>query len=162
MSGKILPAKPRQNCQKLQRIWQQDTEHKSWIGTFPADSRKAYCKICNNTIIAKHFERKRHVGSKKHSVKAKEPFACSQMQIKQIFELQRPDLESFKAEAMLSLFIAEHFSVNTCEHLEEIVKNFCDTKKEVSSSYVAQNVNEKKIVGHNVWWPRPTFSTLVH
>jgi len=49
---------------------------------------------------------------------------------------------------MLSLFIADHCSVNTCEHLEEIVKNcqVCHTK-EVICNYVAQNVDGKKIVG---------------
>jgi len=44
------------------------------------------------------------------------------MQITQSFEIQRPDSESCKAEAMLSLFIAENCSINTCEHVVEIAK----------------------------------------
>jgi len=41
----------------------QDSELKSWLsayGLYPADSRKAFCEVCNNTIIAKHCELKRH------------------------------------------------------------------------------------------------------
>jgi len=45
------------------------------------------------------------------------------MQITQSFDLRRPDLQSCQAEAMLSLFITECCSVNTCEYLEDIVKN---------------------------------------
>jgi len=70
------------------------------------------------------------------------------MQIPQSFELQRP--ESCKAEAILSLFIAVYWSVNTYEHLEEIVKNCLPYKKEVSSSYGAQYVDGKKFRGRKV------------
>ena len=46
---------------------------------------------------------------------------------------------------MLSLFIAERCSINTCDNLKDIVIN-CHTKKEVSYSYFAQNVEWKKSV----------------
>jgi len=54
------------------------------------------------------------------------------MQITQRFELQRPDLESCRAEgmpSMLSLLITEHCSVNTCNHLAENVKICLSYKK---------------------------------
>jgi len=62
------------------------------------------------------------------STQAKALFACSQMQITRSCRLQRPDLGNCTVEAMFSLFIAEHCSVNTSEHLEEIVKNYLSYK----------------------------------
>jgi len=61
------------------------------------------------------------------------------MHVTESFQLRRPDLESCRVEAMLSLFIAERCSINTCDNLKDIVIN-CHTKKEVSYSYFAQNV----------------------
>jgi len=76
--------------------------------------------------------------------------------VTQSFKLQRPDLESCRAEVMLTLFIAEHCStriycIKTCNHLKEIVKNCVSYKKnEASWSYVAQNFDWKKIVGRKM------------
>jgi len=28
--------------------------------TYPADSSKAFCEVCNNAIIAKHYELEKH------------------------------------------------------------------------------------------------------
>jgi len=32
-----------------------DSEFNNWLGTYLADS-KAYCKVCKDTVIAKHCE----------------------------------------------------------------------------------------------------------
>ena len=72
--------------------------------------------------------------------------------VTQSFELQRPDLESCRAEAMLRLFKAERcfytvdrhelfYCMKTCNHLKKIVLNCVSYKKnEISCSYVAQKV----------------------
>jgi len=61
--------------------------------------------------------------------------------VTQTFELQRPDLESCRAEAMLRLFIAERcfyrvdhhesfYCMKTCNHLKEMVMNCVSYKKQ--------------------------------
>jgi len=46
-------------------MWLQDSESKSWFGTYTTDSRNVYCKVRNNTITAKYCEFERHAESKK-------------------------------------------------------------------------------------------------
>jgi len=45
-------------------MWLQDSELTANVSSmpaaYPADSTKAFCEICNNAIIAKYFELKRH------------------------------------------------------------------------------------------------------
>ena len=66
ISGKyFLPFLVNQSYQKFRHIWLQDSELKGWLSTYsptayPADSRKVFCEVCNNAIIAKQCERKRH------------------------------------------------------------------------------------------------------
>jgi len=49
MSGKNFLVN--QSCQKSRHIWLQDSELKSWLSAYPADSRKAFCEVCKNAII---------------------------------------------------------------------------------------------------------------
>jgi len=44
--------------QKFQHIWLQDSELKSWLSAYSADS-KAFCEVCNDAIIPKSCELKR-------------------------------------------------------------------------------------------------------
>jgi len=78
----------------------------------------------------------------------------------QIFKLQRPALESCRAEAMPRLFIDEHCS--TVQKHATISKRssrtVCHTKNEASCGCLAQNVDWTKIVGQKVCWSRPAFS----
>jgi len=45
-------------------MWFQDSEFTAKVGsmpaTYPADSTKAFCEVCNNAIIAKYCKLKRH------------------------------------------------------------------------------------------------------
>jgi len=56
MSGEKLPGKPK--LPKFRLIWLQDSELKSCLSAYcnPADSRKAFCEVCNNAIIAEYCE----------------------------------------------------------------------------------------------------------
>jgi len=47
---------------------------------YPADSKKAFCEVCNNTIVAKHYEPERHKWLQNPSDRTKELFACLLMQ----------------------------------------------------------------------------------
>jgi len=64
-------------------MWLQDSERTAKVGStpaaYPADSRKAFCEVCNNAIIAKYCEFKRHNWEQKDSDKTKELLACSLM-----------------------------------------------------------------------------------
>jgi len=67
-------------------MWLQVSELTAKVGSmpaaYPADSTKAFCEVCNNAVIAKHCELKRHNWQQKHSDKTEELFACSLMQHK--------------------------------------------------------------------------------
>jgi len=39
----------------------------SMPAAYPADSTKAFCEVCNNAIIAKYCELKRHIWQQRHS-----------------------------------------------------------------------------------------------
>jgi len=68
--------------------------------------------------------------------------------ITQSFKLQRTDLESCRAIAMLRLFIAEHCSA-VSKHAtiwKRSSRTMCHTTNEVTCSYIAQNADWKKIV----------------
>jgi len=45
-------------------MWLQDSELTAKVGSmptaYPADSTKAFCEVCNNAIIAKYCDIKRH------------------------------------------------------------------------------------------------------
>jgi len=45
-------------------MWLKDSELTAKVGSmpaaYPADSRKTFCEVCNNAIIAKYCEHKRH------------------------------------------------------------------------------------------------------
>jgi len=64
-------------------MWLQDSEITAKVGSitaaYPADSTKDICEVCNNAIIAKCCELKRHNWQQKHSDKSKELSACSLM-----------------------------------------------------------------------------------
>jgi len=51
----------------------------SMPAAYPADSTKAFCEVCNNAVIPKYCELKRHNWKQKHSDKTKELSTCSLM-----------------------------------------------------------------------------------
>jgi len=54
---------------------------------------------------------------------------------------------------MLSLLVAEIVLLYMRPFEKEILENCVSYKKEVSCTWVAQNVDGKEIVGRKVWWP---------
>jgi len=65
-----------QSYQKFRHLWLQDAELKCWLNAYSADSRKAFCEVRNNAIIAKYCEPKPHNWQQKHSDMTKELFPC--------------------------------------------------------------------------------------
>jgi len=67
------------------------------------------------------------------------------------FNLQRPDLESCRAEAMLRLFITEHYST-AYKHAtiwKRSSRTVCHTKNEASCSCAVQKV--KMLTDRKLW-----------
>jgi len=71
--------------------------------------------------------------------------------VTQNFKLQRPDLESCRAETMLRLFVAEHCSAayKYATIWKRSSITVCHTKNEVSCSYIAQKV--KMLTDRKFW-----------
>ena len=49
-----------QSYGKFRHIWLQELELEGWLCAYSADSKKDFCEVCNNAIIAKYCELKRH------------------------------------------------------------------------------------------------------
>jgi len=77
------------------------------------------------------------------------------MQITHSFELQWPGLESYNTKAMFSLFITEHCSVNSCEHLEAIVKNSQSCKGGKLQSCCSKYRQKEVVAKTNILYPCP-------
>jgi len=76
-----------------------------------------------------------------------------------------PKLVTGLAEAMLRLFIAEQCSTQLYKNMQPFERDrqeLCHTKKRVSCSYVAQNVDWNKMVGRKEWWSRSASSAHAH
>jgi len=56
MSGKKLPGKPKLTNVSTYMV----ARFRTGLSAYPADSRTAFCEVCNNAIIAKHCELERH------------------------------------------------------------------------------------------------------
>jgi len=119
MSGKKLPGKPKlpkvlTYCIRLQGQ-NFDQGHECLMPILPsADSRRAFCEVCNNAITATHSGFKRHNWCSRKdlrtsciSIQKRLRTFCILHDATQSFKLKRPDLESCisKAEAMLRLLL---------------------------------------------------------
>lgn len=98
--------------------WELLSEFKEWIQPVEGDSTKAYCKYCRCNIVAKIYCLKQHLSSSKH-IKASEPMKG---QTKIEFPVKKKNLCTQKAECSLALFICEHASILTTDHLSEMCK----------------------------------------
>jgi len=103
MPGKKLPCKPKQYCQKFRQVWLHDSECtmarclSCWFNKSLLQNLQSYQNIANlkGMLVAKNT----HIRLKN----------CSNIN-NTTFKLQWPDLQRWRAEAMLSLLLAEHFS----------------------------------------------------
>lgn len=113
-------------AQHYRREWEQDPSYKKWLKPVAGNDTKAMCIYCKTEFRAKLYEVKRHSESKKHLDMLK-PFSKGQTTIS-IDKVETIDSVQ-NAEALLSLFIAEHTAVSQIDHLSEIcAKAFPDSK----------------------------------
>ena len=100
--------------QKLRHAWIANDEFKDWI--LITAENKIKCKFCNCLLVAKKSSLSDHMNTKEHAEVAK-PFGVINKQLKIPFEKKKNDLKIKAAEAMISLYVARHTSINVVDHL---------------------------------------------
>ncbi|XP_075151745.1 E3 SUMO-protein ligase KIAA1586-like [Haematobia irritans] len=105
--------------QKIRDSWMQQKEFKDWVAKDASDETKAFCTYCKCSINAKVFDLRAHAKTKKHISRAN----CFVQSNKLNFV---PTLtKSAEQEAALCLFVAEHTSIGTIDHLTKLcIQNF--------------------------------------
>lgn len=95
----------------------------NWIKPVPEHSSKASCLYCKIEINAKLFDIQRHKETKKHKYSSAPFISSSQTKIGVSKE---DNASASKSETYLSLYIAEHSSLNSIDHLTDLCKQiFC-------------------------------------
>ena len=112
---------------KYQQHYRKEWENiYKWLTPVTSDPARAFCTYCKTQIYAKLTDIKKHANTKKHKVKSN-PFINKQ-QTKIPFKKGLNKSTSL-TEATLSLFIAEHCSILSADHLSELCKKqFSDSK----------------------------------
>lgn len=119
--------------QKFRKEWLQEGFYKDWTVEIPGDTNSARCKFCNSVYRTKLFDIKEHAKSKKHLTNS-EPFSSAR-QMKINFHKVDKSKTVARNEAQLALFVAQHCSMNTSDHLVDVVKKcFGHDKREIEMS----------------------------
>lgn len=120
-----VPVTKKFYTQKYKKAWENNSEFKGWLAPVQGNDFKAMCRYCQTEFYAKTSDIKKHADTKKHKLKSNIKSAQRTLSVQKIDDNRL----STKAEASLALFIAEHCSVLTVEHLAELCKKiFSDSK----------------------------------
>ena len=87
------------------------------------------CKFCQCVLVPKLCDLKAHGKTKKHKTNAD---SSNTKQLTIPFQPLRKSSESQIAEGRMALFIGEHTSVSTCDHLNDLCKA-CFTDSKIAS-----------------------------
>lgn len=107
-----------QYAQKFRDEWLTNPSFKVWLLKIDNNNSKCRCRFCKTEINSKHFDLVQHAKSKKHQ-EASKAFSTSRSITSFV---QQSSLKTSAAEGALSLFIAAHCSILTCDHLGELCK----------------------------------------
>lgn len=91
-----------------------------WLQPFPGDSTKARCKVCGTSLQAHLKTILGHAETKRHIENIKPSGSKVQSSIKDSFKLAENDPTKV-AELKLAVFISEHASTLSIDHLGELV-----------------------------------------
>lgn len=114
--------------QRYRKEWEKDSKYEKWLRPVQGNGSKVMCIWCNIEFNARIFEIKRHLESKKHTEKSR-PFASNQttLSIEKVDTCGKPEVH--RAEALLSMFVAEHTAILPIDHLGLLcAKAFTDSK----------------------------------
>ena len=116
------PTKQKVYPQRFRKEWLKDPLCQEWIKEINDDSSKAFCKLCFSTIQAKYDCIKNHRLSKKHAARAKALNKQPRITSSTLTKKTNDENEIATAEVRAALFIAEHCSILTCDHLTDFCK----------------------------------------
>ncbi|KAL0860066.1 hypothetical protein ABMA27_010381 [Loxostege sticticalis] len=125
-----LPLKKKYYAQKYRSEWENMDEFKGWLKPASGDSTKAFCTYCSMEILAKLFDIKKHAQTKKHKHKLElKTGRCNKEIPFKVIAKESSSRPCDAAEGALTLFIAEHCSTLSVDHLGELCsKCFKDSK----------------------------------
>lgn len=122
-----IPLKKTGYSQHYRKQWEKEPLFQKWLRPVVGNDSKAMCLYCKTEFTAKLYELKRHSESRKHIEKCK-PFLTGQSTISVEKVKSQGDVKT-NAEALLSLFIAEHTAFSQVDHLSQLcAKAFPDSK----------------------------------
>ncbi|KAL4719405.1 hypothetical protein ACJJTC_015099, partial [Scirpophaga incertulas] len=121
-----IPIKKKSYLQKYRKEWEDNSDFKGWLSPVQGTDLKGMCRWCQTEFFAKISDIKKHSQSIKHKSKAE--IIIKQKPLPPFLPVDKIKPSS-RAEAAMALFIAEHCSVVTVEHLGEMCKKlFSDSK----------------------------------
>ena len=148
-----MPPRKEQSMQKFRSGWLNIPGLKKWLQE-KKDSKGqsvAYCKVCLCYLSSnKLCDLKDHENTKKHLKNANEMSGAVRQQVLP-FEKKSKITDAQIAEGKLSLFIAEHCSMNTCDHLTSVCKS-CFKDSRIASQTTMKRTKCSGII-KNVLYP---------
>ena len=104
----------------IQRYHKKWKKQYKWLRPVETDNTKAYYVYCKSELYAKNSDLIKHSETLKHKTRAV-PFTS---QKQQKIQFKKENVNSRIAEGHLALFIAEHCSLMTIDHLSELCSKF--------------------------------------
>uniref|UniRef100_H2ZUB5 DUF4371 domain-containing protein n=1 Tax=Latimeria chalumnae TaxID=7897 RepID=H2ZUB5_LATCH len=110
--------------QHFREAWLHEESFKKWLKYVPGSGNKAYCKYCKTSLSAKQSDLLKHAGIVKH-VKCAKPFSDAVQVWIDVFASSSTGNSAVhveETETFIALYIAEHSSLCSVDHLTEICK----------------------------------------
>lgn len=139
----------RQYIQKFRDAWYKNSEFSEWL---KEEAGKAYCKFCKTYMKPKLYDIKSHAKTKKHRLST-DPFTKTR-HVNEYFspeENVKLKIQRQKAEAGLALFILNHSSVRTIDHLTDLCKSIFSSSEH--SAYIQLHRTKCSAIIKNVFYP---------
>lgn len=108
--------------QKFRTVWLENELCRDWITPETRDNTKAYCKFCKVVIRARWPDIKTHSETRKHQLNSDAFSNIRQRKIEFTKVDNKVEIAVHRAEGRQALFIAEHCSILTSDHLVELCK----------------------------------------
>lgn len=115
----------------FQCSWLRDSLFEKWLAEVKNDNTKAFCKVCKIELRAHKTDLKKHGESVKHKQNMLK-ISAKQMSLKTAFSKKEDRIT--KLELQLSVYVACHSSVNSIDHLCDLLK------KDMPSTSSSENI----------------------
>lgn len=115
----------------FQSAWMKDPLFEKWLEEVKNDQTKARCKVCKTELRAHKTDLKKHSESVKHSQNMRK-IDPKQVSLKTAFSKGENKITKF--ELQLSVYVANHSTVNSIDHLCDLLKKHMPSTASTSSS----------------------------